>query len=104
MQPPCMLIAWIERHDPDVKEVRFTHPVLSGTQAPRALLTHSPSSFTTFPRFSSFQKNSLNVTQTEQACAFGSYFAQMLCVALYGVVIRGDARKVGRLTAHKPRT
>lgn len=25
MKPPCMLIAWIESHDPDVKEVRFTH-------------------------------------------------------------------------------
>lgn len=24
MNIPCMLIAWIESHDPDVKKVRFT--------------------------------------------------------------------------------
>lgn len=43
MKPPCMLIAWIESHDPDVKEVRFTR-LVPAVRALRAL-ERTPSLF-----------------------------------------------------------
>lgn len=76
MKPPCMLIAWIESHDPDVKEVRFTHLFLLQRNLCLRLsvffepfiLFVLPCSLFSPPLLNGHYTN-LNLTQTEQIYA-----------------------------------